>query len=76
MFTEGDVPLGVPSLWVWQIVAWFVGVLLTWWLAYRGQMSIVEDVAVPTVDLGPPADPFGRRAPEWLALLVSRVSSR
>ena len=76
MFTEGDVPLGVPSLWVWQIVAWFFGVLLTWWLAYRGQMSIVEDVAVPTVDLGPPADPFGRRAPEWLALLVSRVSSR
>ena len=35
MFLDGEAKLGVPSLWVWQIVFWFLGVLLVWWLALR-----------------------------------------
>ena len=30
---------GVPSLWAWQIIAWALGVLLLWLLAYRLEMS-------------------------------------
>jgi Na+/proline symporter len=77
VFTEGKVSLGVPSLWVWQIVFWFVGVLLVWWLAYRGRMSIIEGAVLPRVDLNPPADPLARpRAPQWIALLLARVAER
>ena len=77
MFVEGDAALGVPSLWVWQVVFWFVGVLLAWWLAYRGRLGILDDRAIPSIELSPPADPLGRRrAPEWLALMIARVSSR
>ena len=76
MFTEGDVSLGAPSLWVWQVVFWFFGVLLTWWLAYRGRMAIVDQPAVPPIGSGRGAKSIGgRRAPQWLALLIARVSS-
>ena len=77
MFVEGEASLGVPSLWVWQVVFWFIGVLLVWWLAYRGRMGVLDERAIPRIALSPPADPLGRRrAPEWLALMIARVSSR
>jgi Na+/proline symporter len=77
VFTEGKISLGVPSLWVWQIVFWFIGVLLVWWLAYRGRMSIIDGAVLPRIDLRPPADPLARpRSPEWIALLLARVVER
>jgi Na+/proline symporter len=77
MFTEGEATLGAPSLWVWQIVFWFVGVLLIWWLAYRGRLSIIENVALRRLDLDPPPDPLERRrAPRWIELLLARVAER
>ncbi len=30
---------GIPSLWAWEIIAWMLGVLLLWLLAYRLGMS-------------------------------------
>jgi SSS family solute:Na+ symporter len=30
---------GIPSIWAWQILAWALGVLLLWLLAYRLSMS-------------------------------------
>ena len=39
VFTEADIALGVPSLWVWQAFFWIIGVLLVWWLAYRSRLS-------------------------------------
>ncbi len=30
---------GIPSIWAWQIMAWALGVLLLWLLAYRLSMS-------------------------------------
>lgn len=77
IFVEGDAKLGAPSLWVWQIVFWLVGVLLVWWLAYRGRMSIIDNVALPRVELDPPPGPLERRrAPPWIALLLARVAER
>jgi Na+/proline symporter len=31
---------GIPSIWAWQIMAWALGVLLLWLLAYRLGMSL------------------------------------
>ncbi len=30
---------GIPSIWAWQIIAWALGVLLLWLLAYRLGLS-------------------------------------
>ena len=77
MFTEGEATLGAPSLWVWQIVFWFLGVLLIWWLAYRARMSIIENAAWPRIELEPPLGQLERRrAPPWIALLLARVAER
>ena len=42
VFTEANLSLGVPSLWVWQASFWIIGVMLVWWLAYRSRLSTVE----------------------------------
>ena len=47
VFTEADIALGVPSLWVWQAFFWIIGVLLVWWLAYRSRLSTVEGTFRP-----------------------------
>jgi SSS family solute:Na+ symporter len=31
--------LGVPSLWLWQMVWWVLGVFLVWWLAYKMELA-------------------------------------
>lgn len=33
--------LGVPSLWLWQMVWWVLGVFLIWWLAYKMELATV-----------------------------------
>ena len=30
---------GMPSIWVWKIVFWILGVLLVWFLAIKMEMS-------------------------------------
>ncbi len=77
VFSDAEAPLGVPSLWVWQIVFWFVGVLVVWWLAYGGRLSIIERHVNRTVDLGPAPGPLDRRRPpKWIGLLLARVAAR
>lgn len=77
MFSDADATLGVPSLWVWQILSWFVGVLLVWWLAYGGRLSVVDAGVGRTVELGSPTAPLDhRRPPRWIALLLARVAER
>jgi len=77
MFSDADTTLGVPSLWVWQVLSWFVGVLLVWWLAYGGRLSVIDAGVGRTVDLGSPTAPLGpRRPPRWITLLLARVAER
>ena len=78
VFVEGEASLGVPSLWVWQIMFWLIGVLLIWWLAYRCRMSIVDPLARPRrVELSSQPDRLlRRRAPHWIALLIGRLAER
>lgn len=38
--------LGLPSIWVWQIIWWALGILVIWLLAYRLQMSTLPNIEV------------------------------
>ena len=61
VFTGGDVALGIPSLLVWQILFWFLGVLIVWWLAYHGRLSVIEAAPRRTLSLEPPGTRFTGR---------------
>jgi len=77
IFTEGGVQLGLPSLWVWQIVFWLAGVLLVWWLAYPVRLSFVPSSVRPLLTLEEPSAPFAhRRVPRWIAQTVERLAKR
>ena len=73
IFTEGGAALGVPSLWVWQLLFWLSGVMLVWWLAYRTGLGLTDDrslrpIAFGTLDTD--------RAPDWIATGLARVTGR
>ena len=77
IFSGIDVKLGIPSLWVWGILFWVIGVFLVWWLAYRTQLSIVNTERLRPGELA--EDPrlvTLARQPKWLKRLVDRLSNR
>ena len=77
VFTEGEATLSVPSLWVWQIVFWFAGVFLVWWLAYPTRLSVLDRAPARPVDMAGAMRPLERpQAPAWIALLLDRVTRR
>jgi Na+/proline symporter len=45
---------GMPSIWVWQILWWFLGVCMMWLLAYHMQMSTMpeKDIVALVEDIG------------------------
>ena len=66
----------MPSLLVWQIAAWFTGVLLVWWLAYQGRLGVVADTRV-NVAITPPASPLTTdRRPRWISRMLGRLTQR
>jgi Na+/proline symporter len=77
IFAGGPAAVGLPSLWVWQVLFWFVGVFLIWWLAYHGRMAVVEPGPARRVsfDAGPPPA-FRPRAPVWIEQTLARVARR
>ena len=77
VFSAVNVQLGVASLWVWQICFWVIGVFLTWWLAYRTGLSIVSAESLRMSELAEDPRLLGKaRQPEWMRLLVDRLSKR
>lgn len=77
IFSEIDVKLGIPSLWVWEILFWVIGVFLVWWLAYRTQLSVIDTERLRVGELA--EDPrlvTSQRQPQWLKQLVDRLSTR
>lgn len=77
IFAGGAVETGLPSLLVWQVVFWFAGVLIVWWLAYFRRMSIIDDGATRHVSLELTRDRLERGdRPAWIARLIGRVSER
>lgn len=73
IFTEAEASLGVPSLWVWQLLFWLVGVMLVWWLAYRTGLGITDDTTLHLIEFGTPTT---GQAPDWIATGLSRVTGR
>lgn len=77
VFTEGEATLGIPSLWVWQMLFWLIGVLLVWWIAYRCRLGMTTSEGLRRVDLGAPLSGMARRAaPAWIAKSLARVAER
>ena len=73
VFTTGDAALGVPSLWVWQVFFWLLGVPLVWWLAHGARLGVTSDHGLRRIAL---EEPQQKRAPDWIAAGVARVTAR
>lgn len=73
IFTEAEASLGIPSLWVWQILFWLLGVVLVWWLAFKIGFGHTSDEGIKVIELEPVTR---RRPPDWLAAGLSRVNGR
>ena len=45
---------GIPSIWVWQIIFWLLGIILVWFLAFKMEMSTPPDKTInsQTEDIG------------------------
>jgi solute:Na+ symporter, SSS family len=77
MLSGAQVSLGIPSLWIWQLVLWVPGVLIVWWLGYFSRMAVIDREVAREGELRPPPAALGRpAAPRWLELLVARLSGK
>jgi hypothetical protein len=45
---------GMPSIWLWQIIWWALGVAMMWFLAYKLEMSTIpaKEIEVLIEDIG------------------------
>lgn len=76
IFTSQAAALGLPSLWVWQLFFWLLGVLLVWWLGYRVGLGQTTAEGLRLLDMRGPEPILGRRAPTWIAAGLARVTER
>ena len=42
---------GMPSIWVWQIIWWALGVGMIWYLAYKMEMSTEPERALASLEI-------------------------
>ena len=73
IFTDLRSVMGVPSLWVWQMLFWLFGVMLVWWVSYSLGFGSIQDLSGKPIRLGMPR---ARRSPEWISSGLSRVVNR
>jgi Na+/proline symporter len=77
IFAGTVVAPGVPSLLIWQVLFWFVGIFIVWWLAYRGRFSVIDDLPRHRIKLVPDTNPlFQPITTPWIARLLNRVTGR
>jgi SSS family solute:Na+ symporter len=75
IFVEGEAALGLPSLWVWQILFWLVGTAMVWWLAHRARLGQTATEPLRPIAFPDPARPDGpARAPDWIAAGLARIT--
>lgn len=70
IFSPVEASLGVPSLWVWQILFWLLGVILIWWLSNRVGLGRLSDADIKPIVLG---EVEKRRPPDWLTAGLARI---
>lgn len=73
IFTDLKAIMGVPSLWVWQLLFWLLGVVLVWWVAYSAGFGRTYASDLKPVRLGMPD---AIRSPDWIASGLNRVVNR
>lgn len=73
IFTTRTAALGIPSLWVWQLLFWLIGVPLVWWLAYRSRLGFTSEEGLRQL---PAQKPERRPTPAWIAAGLARVMER
>ncbi|WP_337184058.1 hypothetical protein [Shinella sp.] len=77
IFTDGDAALGLPSLWVWQILFWLLGAFLVWWLAEPAGLGRTSEDGLRAIRPEHPAGGQGRNeVPAWIASSIARVVER
>lgn len=77
IFAGTVVAPGVPSLLIWQVLFWFVGVFIVWWLAYQGRLSVIDQLPRHQINLVPDVNPlFEPTTTPWIARLLDRVTGR
>lgn len=69
-----DATLAMPSLYVWQITFWLIGVFIVWWLAYQARLGVVETKVAPPLDLDIALPAFHSRVPGWIATSLQRFA--
>lgn len=70
IFSDREALLGIPSLWVWQLLFWLLGVTLVWWLAARVGFGDTSEEGIQSIVLRPQEKP---RTPDWIAASLARV---
>jgi len=73
IFTELQSVMGVPSLWVWQMLFWLFGVVLVWWVSHSVGFGRTHEVTGKPMRLGMPRS---MRSPDWISSGLSRVVNR
>ena len=73
IFTDLKSIMGVPSLWVWQMLFWLFGVVLIWWVSYSVGYGQTHEVNGKPIRLGMPQ---AMRSPDWISSGLSRIVNR
>lgn len=71
IFTTLTPILGIPSLWVWQILFWLIGVLQVWLLAYKAGFGRLSTEQIKPIEFGV-ARP--RKDSDWLTTGIRRLT--
>ena len=70
IFTQVEIQLGIPSIWVWQILFWLLGLLMIWWLAFKvgfGRTSLTGLKRFKYLEVEE------RHTPDWMQSALNRV---
>ncbi len=76
LFSEAAPPLGLPSLWVWQLSFWLIGVFVVWWLAYQARLSILTEAAEVRLRFDDETPSFRTKRPKLFSTFLERVARR
>ena len=73
IFTKVEAQLGVPSIWVWQILFWLLGLLLIWWLAFKMGYGRFKSKGLKTFKY---LEVQQRETPQWIATTLNRIKGQ
>lgn len=71
IFTGLMPTLGIPSLWIWQILFWLLGVPLIWLLAFMTGFGTLSETRIKPIAFGTPPR---KRPPDWIAASLARLT--